>query len=448
MTCLDRRSESDFKRRIFQYVDERADEMLRLVQNLVRVPSISGTAHEGKAQQLIIEELSRIHGIDLDVYEPDLGQVEQYPLHPIRTTAWTYKDRPNVVGVLRGIGGGRSLILNGHIDVVSPEPIDNWTRDPWSGDVEGNRLYGRGSLDQKAGLVSALYAVKCVRDLGLKLKGDIVFESVTEEELGGGGCIATVVKGYKADAAIVTDCFSGKGAILIGQGGSRFFRIRIRGRTQIASKQEEAPDAVRVAMKIYDALIMLQKRRASRLSGTNPEYERLVKEFSGSDKITTLTIGILRAGDWPSHVAGWAEMEGRIGFPPNESGNQVEREIEETITTLSLDDPWMKYAAPVLKWVGARREGYLLDADEPIVQTVKDCIEVVTFAKAAVCATTVNSDASWLTPRVAGYGGIPTILYAPGGANAHSADEYVLIEDIIAVTKVLALTLCKWCRAG
>ena len=110
-----------------------------------------------------------------------------------------------MVAVLKGTGGGKSIILNGHIDVVPVGDEQNWKQDPFSGHIEAGKLYGRGSTDMKGGTVSLLMALEALIALGIRLKGDVIFQSVIEEESGGAGTLAAVLRGYQADGAIIPE---------------------------------------------------------------------------------------------------------------------------------------------------------------------------------------------------------------------------------------------------
>lgn len=192
--------DSALEGRIVECARARAAETVALLVDLVRIPSLTG--EEGAAQVFMTRQLESL-GLAVERWEPDAGtllarypEVAQYPSHwqhdlilPYETlpthealvasgldAVLSYRERPNVVGRLRGSGGGRSLILNGHIDVVTVEPREAWTRDPFGGDIEDGRLYGRGAADMKGGLVTALAAIRALRDTGATLRGDLVFE--------------------------------------------------------------------------------------------------------------------------------------------------------------------------------------------------------------------------------------------------------------------------------
>ena len=434
--------EPEVKRRVVGKIDQKKDEIISFLQDLVKVPSLSG--EEGSAQDLVAKKFEQIPGLEIDIWEPSIEKLAEYPLHPLRLTPWSYKNRPNVVGTLKGKGAGSSLILNGHIDVVSPEPVKAWKIDPWSATIEDGRIYGRGACDMKGGIAAMTYSVLSILEVGIELKGQVILESVIEEEYGGGGTIATLLRGYKADAAIVTEG-TGSQELCMGAGGSRFFRVNVLGRSEVAHRAHLGVNAITLAAKLCDSLLELNEHRVTRLQGKHTLFEKQeIKSQLGTGRPTSLTLGILRAGDWPSTVAGWAEIQGRLGFPPSERGEDVEKEIEETISKSAEQDPWMRGHPPTVQWWGPRKEGYVLSPDDPIVKQVKGCVEQVT-GKCEIYATPTNSDVNYLVQKVGAYGGIPAVMFGPGGANLHGANEYVVIDEVVTIAKVLSLAILEWC---
>ncbi len=437
---------SEVRERVLRRVNEERDSIVAFTQALVKVPSIGGSLEEGRAQKLVEKEFRAVDGLEVEVWEPNVEDLQRYPLHPIRLTPWSYRDRPNVIGKLNGVGGGRSLILNGHVDVVSPEPIEAWKHDPWGAEVEEGRLYGRGALDMKGGLAAITYAARCITEAGIKLRGNLILQSVVEEEYGGGGSLAAVLGGCTADAVIISEP-TGVRDICVGCAGSRFFKVKILGKSEVAGRAHLGVNAIGLTYKIYNALLDMDVRRAERLRGKHRLFEEAPQRqvLSGSGRPTNLTLGVLKAGDWPSTVAGWAELEGRIGFPPSERGIDVEVEVEAAVKSTAESDPWMRDHPPKVVWWGARREGHELSLDTPIVETVKRYVEGVTGLSCGFFATPSACDACYFTPRIDGYGGIPCILYGPGGAGIHATDEYLDLEDLMTVIKVLSLSILDWC---
>jgi acetylornithine deacetylase len=197
--------------------------------DFVRIPSLTG--EEGAGQEHVAALLRGL-GAEVDCTEPDIDamfaafpDIAQYPTHwqhdlilpyeELPTSAalresglapvLDYRGRPNVVGVLKGSGGGRSLILNGHVDTVTIEPREAWTRDPFGAEMDGGMMYGRGASDMKGGLMAAILAVAYLREAGVALRGDVIIQSVVNEDHAGNGTLDLVRRGITADAAIVLE---------------------------------------------------------------------------------------------------------------------------------------------------------------------------------------------------------------------------------------------------
>ena len=186
--------------RIDRYIRDHQTDAVELLQALVREPSTQG--NETGVQQVVIRKLEDL-GLSVDVWDPPYDELARHPYFVASRD--TYAGSPNVVGVLKGTGGGRSLILNGHIDVVPAGDRSKWTDDPFSGAVKDGKVFGRGTTDMKGGNVSMLLAMEALIRSGIRLKGDVIFHSVIEEETGGVGTLATVLRGYRADAALIPE---------------------------------------------------------------------------------------------------------------------------------------------------------------------------------------------------------------------------------------------------
>ena len=188
-----------FQQQIHQWLQHNQQSAIELLKTLVQQPSIQ--TNEARAQAIVIEKLKELQ-LEIDSWEP--GET-------ITTHEYFYSPRkefigsPNVVAIKRGTCGGRSIILNGHIDVVPEGDLGQWDSEPFSGEIKDGKLYGRGSTDMKGGNVSLLLAIEVLQALGIKLKGDIIFQSVIEEESGGAGTLAAILRGYNADAAIIPE---------------------------------------------------------------------------------------------------------------------------------------------------------------------------------------------------------------------------------------------------
>jgi len=435
----------DFHKRIDLEVEKERENILSFLQKMISIPSITGSINEGKVQNMVQDKLAKIPNIKMDIWEPNPDEFNRYQLKPIFKKPNSYKNRPNVVGVLRGSGGGKSLILNGHIDVVSAEPVNQWTIDPWSGMIIGNKVFGRGAADMKSGVAVMVYVAKILSALNIHLKGDLIIESVVEEEFGGGGALSALLRGYTADAVIITEPTGAK-SLCIGWNGSRYFKIRIEGKPVIANRAHEGSNAIELAFKCYNALSRLGKERLNNLKGKHPLFEKTGEGiFYGGGNVTNLMMGMLRAGDWPNTVAGWAELMGRVGFPPSETGEDVKLQIESCVQKLSKHSSWFQNKVPEFTWYGPQREGDEMHQDEPFILELKKSIEEVIGISPDLFGGPTTGDITYFAHKVDSFGGIPSVMYGPGGGNAHSTDEFTYIDDIFITLKSILNFVIKWC---
>lgn len=418
---------TDAKKNLIRKVDKMKDEVFQAIQDLVRIPSVVG--NEGDAQEWMAK---LYHSLGLSV-ERVIPKKEDLIDHPAYVEIGFPYDpsRPNIVGIHPGTGSGRSLILNGHIDVVSPEPVETWDEGPWSGRIEGNRLYGRGSADMKSGLLANFFALKALLDLALKPKGKIVLESVIEEEAGGsGGTLALFLSGYRADGMIIPEPLDLK--IITAHPGVNYFRVKVYGKTAHAGQSHFGVNAIGKLAKIYDRLMALDQERAER--NRNPFFEKL------TGRSCNLNIGTFKAGDWPSTVAGSATLDARVSYLPNETEADIKKEVEEVIRAVASKDEWMAEHPPGVEWFGWRARPWVQDPEIPFIQQFRHtAAEVLSFVP-ETSATTAGLDT-----RFGPFFEIPSFVFGPVGGLLHCSNEYVELDSVIKTVKVLACFVVDWC---
>ncbi len=401
------------------------DEMIDSLAELVRIPSVVGNE---KPAQEFMQQLYRSLELDVTTFEADKEKVGQHSAYV--ESGLPFEERPNVIGMLKGDADKKSIILNGHVDVVSPEPVDQWQHDPWGAEIEGNRLYGRGAVDMKAGVIANLFAVKALMEAGIEPGGDIMLQSVIEEEAGGGGgTLACFMQGYTADGMIIPEPFT---MPVISHPGILYFRVKIKGLTAHAGHAHKGVNAIGKMAKVYDAMVDLDLHRAATIEF--PLYHQV------EGRSCHLNIGTLKAGDWPSTVAGFAEMECRISFIPGESIDETKRTVEQVIGEVAREDSWLKDHPPEVEWFGWQTEPWYQDPDDPFIQTVLPCFEDAFGRTFTIAGTTAGLD-----NRFSSYFGFPSICFGPDGNNYHSFDEYVDLDSLVLTTKAVALATAEWC---
>jgi acetylornithine deacetylase len=420
------------RERILGEVEARRGEIVLFLQDLIRIPSLPG--EEGRGQAFIEQKL-RTMGMDIDVWEPDLGELRKDPWfmnYPLLERVGYY-GRPVLVGVYKGAGGGRSLMLQGHIDVV-PVGDRPWKYGPWSGTIDGDRLYGRGSSDMKSGMAAMIMAFDCVQSAGIRLKGDVIIESVIDEELGGNGALACVQRGYKADAAIIpepTGCH-----ITAACEGVLWVKVKIEGKAAHPAAKHQGVCAIEKGMKVYQAIKDLEASREQKVS--HPAFDKT--EYPS---IVPIVVGMFRAGVHRSTVADEANLVCRVGFLPGENPERVYREFCDKIRETAEGDPWMRDHLPMVEMIGIPVGASEIPMDHPIIESLKRCQKLVTGREPKVNGIPMGSEQRILIERAK----TPCAVFGPGNpGTAHMTDECLEpIEDLIVATKTLALTLADWC---
>jgi len=420
------------RERILEEVEAGREEIVRFLQDLIRIPSLPG--EEGRGQAFIEQKL-RAMGMDVDVWEPDLGELRKDPWfmnYPLLEKVG-YRGRPVLVGVCKGAGGGRSLMLQGHIDVV-PVGDRPWKYGPWSGAVDGSRLYGRGSSDMKSGMAAMIMAFDCIRRAGIRLKGDVIIESVIDEELGGNGALACVQRGYRADAAIIpepTGCH-----ITVACEGVLWVQVKLEGRAAHPAAKHRGVCAIEKGMKVYQAIKdfeVLREQKASHPVFDKTEYPSIVP----------IVVGMFNAGVHRSTVADEATLVCRIGFLPGEDSGEVYRGFCGKVRETAEGDSWMRDHLPVVEMIGIPVGASEIPTDHPIVESLKRCQKWATGRDPKIDGIPTGSEQRILIERAE----TPCAVFGPGNpADAHMTDECLdSIDALIEATKTLALTLGDWC---
>lgn len=447
------------KDKIINKVDLMREEIIDLLRTLIRVPSMTG--EEGPAQALVAEQYEAM-ALDVDIWEPDVEElfnkypeVAQYPSHwehdlilPYRelptyydlvaskkTDVLNYRDRPNVVGTWRGTGGGRSLILNAHIDTVTVEPREAWTRDPFGAEIVDGTLYGRGASDDKGGIVSAVGAVRSLLELGVKLRGDVVLQSVVNEEHSGNGTLACIARGYTADAGIVLE--SSDNRVRIGSYGGVYWGIDVTGKVlhtknRWSGSVHQGVSAIEKLSPIIQGLMRL-------------EADQNIKPVSGmyvGEMPFSLNMGRVWGGSYDTASAGNCSLRGSIYFGPDiGSVKGVMDAFRQYVMQAAMEDPWLQKHPPEVFFFhhddahrmdpGARIVGAILASGE---QALGRKIETMAGIGANDCRHLVNQ------------AGIPSVIIGPGGSTqSHTIDESVQVDSVIDNVKILAQTIYDWC---
>jgi acetylornithine deacetylase len=413
------------EKHIIDSIDTLADDILDLACRLVAEPST--LENEASVLQVMEAELNRLS------FEPFRLPVDPAALakHPgFAPVPWSYEGRYNVVAKREAAAdGGRSLIFNGHLDVVSPEPLKLWDRDPYDPVERDGWLYGRGAGDMKSGVAAMTYAAHAVEKAGFGFKAPLTIEAVIEEECGGNGALACVAAGHKAEAVLIPEPIGPN--ILIAQMGVLWFKVSLTG---VPRHVYEAQAGVNAIEKCIPLITALRGLEAEMNREVHPIYE-------GIQHPINLNIGIIQGGDWPSTVPAAAEFHCRLSFFPGITYDQTRQRIIATIAEATRTDPWLAANQPQVEFYGFRSEGHVADRNQPAFNTLNDCHREIFGPDAEDSISTATTDVRAYHQ----YAGVPATCYGPVAENIHAANERVKIESIIQTAKVYALYLARWC---
>ena len=416
--------ETSIRTQICDAIEGQRDALIIDLASLVKIPSVVGS--EGAAQAYMRERIGAL-GMEVDAFEADPAVIRAHPAYvPID---FDYRGRPNIVGTFRGTDD-HSLILNGHVDVVSPEPTASWSHDPWGAEIETGKLYGRGANDMKGGLIAAVWAVEGIRRAGFRPIGKLILQSVIEEEAGGsGGTLACLLRGHTAEAMLIPEPQS---RITVAHVGVLYFRVRVKGRSAHAGQAHTGVNAISKLNLVYDALTELDRKRGEQL------HLPLIE--SGSGRSCHICIGTYRAGDWPSTVAGEAVLEARMSFLPGESQQQIRSLIERTVADAASADPWLQEHPPVVEWFGWRADPWSQAPEHSFISTLSNATAAVHGNPAPI-----KGKAAAMDTRFAAHFGMASASYGTEGGNIHGPDEFVLLDSVVECAQVLAVTIAEWC---
>jgi acetylornithine deacetylase len=328
------------------------------------------------------------------------------------------KDRVNVIGILKGTGGGPTLMLNGHTDTVS---VENMTVEPFDARIQDDKLYGRGALDMKAGVAAQISAIQALIESGMKLKGDVILALVADEEYASIGTEALVDE-YEADAAII--CEPTDLEVVIAHKGFAWIKVEIFGRAAHGSLPHRGIDAIVKAGKLLTAIEHHAETKLARkkhpLLGFPSIHASLIK---GGTELST----------YPDYCV--LELERRN--LPGENKQMVTEEIQSLLQELRSSDEQFKADFDVFFF----RPAFEISPDQSIVQTVSRAFE-------STCGRTPKFEGmwAWLDSAILAQAGIPTVIFGPSGDGAHAAVEYVDVDSVVTTTQLLIEIITDFCN--
>ncbi len=441
------------EKKVLDYIDAHGDEIADFVKNLVKYktynPEKPGDSiyQNNECQDYIEKKLQEI-GMETELYEPDLNALEKkYKGTPnyVPDRLFALEGRPQLWSRLKGSGGGKSMLLVGHIDTVPAEPLDAWTHDPFGGEIVDGKLYGRGASDMKGGVGMMIKAVDFIKQAGVRLKGDVQIWCSNDEETGLMGSFSLsdrymVEKKYPVEAAMDPECTSMEIVTVIR--GVLFGEMLVKGVTGHAEgikhphwSEGGAVSAIHKAFKIFSGIEELNKEWFLHPKKQHPLYQcwRTVPP--------ACCVTMIKGGSAPNCFAGDCTMTFDIQYHDNEKGEDVKKEFEQYITQVCKTDSWLKKTPPQIKWQ-IDVVPHETSQDHPLVGIVSNAVQSMNH-KTSIIGAPYNCDLGSVIVRKS----VPSIAFGPGRNKcAHQPDEHVYIKDLVKCCKIYALTLMRWCN--
>jgi acetylornithine deacetylase len=415
------------ERRVLDAIDEQAtvDELV----GMIRVPSVTGSDAESDLQHWHAMQLETL-GFDVDTWKLDLDSLATHPDYPGTEAPRT--EGYGVVGVL-GPAGVPALVLQGHVDVVPIGDLEKWPdRDPWSGSIRHDAVHGRGACDMKAGVAANLSVARALVASGVRLERPFALHAVIGEEDGGLGAFATMLRGHRGEAAVITEPTSGN--VVVANAGALTFELRVSGRAAHGSARLAGHSAFDAFLPVYAAIAELERER-------NAHPDPL---FRGNPLPYPISVGTIRAGDWASSVPDLLIAEGRLGVQVDEPPAAARGAFEHAIAKACRRDPWLRDHPVEVAWPGGQFASGRIDPAHPLVDEVRRAILDTEGRHASLGAAPYGSDLR----LYAGTGGIPTLHYGPGDVRyAHAPREQTDIAELVDATRTLAVLAARRCDA-
>jgi len=415
------------------WVDEHRGQILDLNRQLVSVPSEIDypSGHEERVQ-LLVAEILRDLGCEMDVFLPD--EVASLTEHDAYLGGISYEGRPNVVGVKKGRGRGRSLIFSGHADTV-PRGRDPWTVDPFSGAVRGDRQYGLGIFDMKGGIAAAIMALRVLEDLEVRLAGDLTIETVVDEESGGAnGTLACRLRGYEADAAIIPEPTNM--TVCPQNHGGSMFRVHFEGRPGRAFSGEKLVNPTYAAARFLEIFRQYEAYHARKKPSS--------RYFENSRGLPAYVQGV-KAGmverELFDRVPSSCTVDVWIQCYPETSEEELRQDFVGFYNEKAMEDEVLKQVPPRFEKLIRHLPGTGLPEGHEIVGIATSVAAQVRDGGVPVGGAPFTCD-SFVFNR---YSRTPALIWGPKGGNPHAPDEFIEIEPFIDLVKMYALTMTEWC---
>jgi len=394
---------------------------------LLAIPSVTG---DEEAVQAAMAGLMEASGLRVERVATDPAVLAADPDWPgsevDRTTL------PVVIG-RTGTAGRRRVIVLGHVDVVPVGDETPWRSPPWEPTLDDGRLFARGAVDMKGGVIAGLAAVRAavaaVAAAGRELGGEILFVSVPSEEDGGAGMLAAIRAGVRGDAAVIPEPSDLE--IVTAHAGAITFRLTIRGKAAHASKRREGISALDKLTVLTDALAADEAIRNA--AETRPRMAALGLPYP-------TIIGKVQGGEWASTVIDRIVAEGRYGVRLGDTWRAAEVELRAVIAAACAADPWLSEHPATVEITGGRFSSSEIADEDPLPAGLAAAVGDVLGRRPQFLAEPYGADMRLLINE----GGTPTLIFGPGSPEvAHAPNEHVALDDVVRCARVLAVWLLR-----
>jgi len=408
---------------VMRAVEKHKNEAVNLLQRLVRIPSVNHppTGDEKEVQQFYYEYLKGL-GLETEIFEAD--DVTAFAEHPGRLMEHDMKGRPVVVGVLKGAGGGKSLMLTAHADVEAVGEAKLWKdNNPFSGKLEGDRIYGRGSADDKSGMAIAAMTAKTLRETGIKLKGDLIIAAVSDEEqAGANGSVLLMCKNYKPDGCLLLD------------GDEQLFQTANLGGGNCVIELSVPPP-----QRDAEALLDYFERVRSAIGQFREARQKafIDQKYYAGDPWPKTAVRITKI-----NLATQTVTEGRFTvwfyLLPGEKSRELKRNFEGQLQKINGQGSF------TIKWLSRFIPPSEVSEEEDFARCALESYTTATGRAGRTAGGPMN-DMGFLNE----YGAYPCIAFGLGHqdrtGSAHGIDEFITVGELMDGIKTTVITAMNWC---
>jgi acetylornithine deacetylase len=414
--------------KILDAVDAGFEAQIAFTEELIRFPSLRGAE---KPAQAFMHQALEARGYGVRSFQIEVDKIHDHPgFSPVCVD---YSNAVNVIGTHQPRRAtGRSLILNGHMDVVPEGPHAMWqVSPPFVPKRDGDWLYGRGSGDMKAGIAANVFALDALRRLGFQPAATVHVQSVVEEECTGNGALACLVEGYRADAAIIPEPVGDK--LVRANVGVLWFEFTVSGHPVHVREAGNGANAIEASFRVIESL----KRLCEAWNAEKVNYPY----FENFDHPINFNAGKIEGGDWASSVPSWCKVSCRIAIYPGDDPKERAAEIERHLAQDLAGDPYLGNRLPEISWNGFFSRGYVLEEGGAAEATLARAHRIAQAAELEAFVSPAYLDARVFVI----YADMPCLVYGPLTKSIHGFDEAVSLSSLKRVTGAIALFIAEWC---